>query len=137
MGGHRSDGWVEHIFRDTEQNFLPSLQLLLCQFPYSSLQGASFCSGLVDMKCPLISFPFSFPQEVIRIIKQKGPKTENIFQKVGDIKSFIALKERFNTGDRGDWGNESPLVLATLLKVGGFWHHLCTIWKLCDGFHSS
>ncbi|XP_069904302.1 rho GTPase-activating protein 20-like isoform X5 [Oryctolagus cuniculus] len=54
--------------------------------------------------------------EVIRIIKQKGPKTENIFQKVGDIKSFIALKERFNTGDRGDWGNESPLVLATLLK---------------------
>ncbi|XP_062054858.1 rho GTPase-activating protein 20-like [Lepus europaeus] len=54
--------------------------------------------------------------ELIRLIKQKGPKTENIFQIVGDLKSFIALKERFNTGDRGDWGNESPLVLATLLK---------------------
>ncbi|XP_069903868.1 rho GTPase-activating protein 20 isoform X4 [Oryctolagus cuniculus] len=54
--------------------------------------------------------------EVICIIKQEGPKTENIFQKVGDIKSFIALKERFNMGDRSDWGNESPLVLATLLK---------------------
>ncbi|XP_062054885.1 rho GTPase-activating protein 20-like [Lepus europaeus] len=65
-------------------------------------------SGVEDLALTLL--------EMICVIKQKGPKTENIFQKVGDMKSFIALKERFNKGIRGDWGNESPLVLATLLK---------------------
>nr|XP_008266141.2 uncharacterized protein LOC103350841 isoform X7 [Oryctolagus cuniculus]XP_051676245.1 uncharacterized protein LOC103350841 isoform X6 [Oryctolagus cuniculus]XP_051676247.1 uncharacterized protein LOC103350841 isoform X9 [Oryctolagus cuniculus]XP_051676248.1 uncharacterized protein LOC103350841 isoform X10 [Oryctolagus cuniculus] len=82
--------------------------LLQDSSPAISVTTLLSVSGVEDLTVPLL--------EMIHIIKQKGPKTEGIFQKVGDIKSFIALKEKFKAGDTVDWGNESPLVLATLLK---------------------
>lgn len=70
------------------------------------------------MKCPIICCLFSLTQEMLHVLKEKGPQTQNIFYKIDNIKSFLSLKERVPLGREFDWTNESPLVVAALLKVG-------------------
>ncbi|XP_058516975.1 rho GTPase-activating protein 20-like [Ochotona princeps] len=54
--------------------------------------------------------------EMLHVLKEKGPQTKDVFHKIDNIKSFLSLKERVMLGGVFDWANESPLVVAALLK---------------------
>jgi hypothetical protein len=68
------------------------------------------------MKCHALSFPST--QDMIFFINQKGPVTEGISQKPGNVNSCRALKERLNSGLQVDLDGKFIFVTASVLKVG-------------------
>uniref|UniRef100_G1TFH1 Rho-GAP domain-containing protein n=1 Tax=Oryctolagus cuniculus TaxID=9986 RepID=G1TFH1_RABIT len=54
--------------------------------------------------------------DMLFIIDRKGPATKAIFSKCANFKDCLALKEKLNAGERVDWENACPIVVATVFK---------------------
>lgn len=72
----------------------------------------------LEMNCLIIFCPLFLPQDMLRVIDQKGPLTKGMFIKHGNLKSHSELQKKLNFGYAVDWKKECTLVVGTIFLVG-------------------
>lgn len=66
----------------------------------------------------------SSTQDMISVINEKGTDVEGIFRvPVSLLRPVRALREKLDSGEEVNFKSESPLFVASVLKVGKFQHH--------------
>lgn len=66
----------------------------------------------------VLSTSLSSSQDMLYLLREKGPKTEGIFITSPNMTSLQILKEKLESGENVNLKNEDIHVVAALLKVG-------------------
>lgn len=61
--------------------------------------------------------PVLLHQELLVLLRKKGPSTEGVFRKLCNIKSMKDIREQLNSGGSVDMGELPVVLLVGLLKV--------------------
>lgn len=59
----------------------------------------------------------SFHQEILMLLRKRGPSTEGVFRKPGNSKNMKDIREQLNSGLEVDMESQPVVMLVALLKV--------------------
>lgn len=72
----------------------------------------------------LLPFPSSPMQEILVLLRKKGPSTEGVFRKPCNSKNMREIREQLNSGLEVDMEAQPAVLLVGLIKVSWSWSHL-------------